>query len=107
MGKNSNVSVDPPGRTPEARENQLIALAVDEAEKRLRNGTASSQLLTHYLKLATVKERKELEILEAKKRLYTAKAEAYDASKKSEELYEKVLEAMKIYSGVDDEYYEE
>lgn len=107
MGKRKELPVDPPGRTPEARENQMIALAMDEAEKRLRDGTASSQILTHYLKLATVKERKELEILEAKKRLYNAKAEAYDASKKSEELYEKVLEAMKIYSGVDDDFYDE
>jgi hypothetical protein len=80
---------------------------MDEAERRLRDGTATSQLLTHYLKLATVKERKELEILEAKKRLYNAKADAYDASKKSEALYEKVLEAMKLYTGVEDDFYDE
>ena len=51
-----------PAFTPEARENQLIALAVDRAEKQLRDGTASSQVITHYLKLGASKEKDRLEI---------------------------------------------
>ena len=53
-----------PALTPEARENQLISLAVDLAEKQLQEGTASSQVITHYLKLGSTKEKIEKEILE-------------------------------------------
>ena len=65
-----------PALTPEARENQMISLAVDLAEKQLREGTASSQVITHYLKLSTSKERLERDILEKQKELSTAKTEA-------------------------------
>ena len=58
-----------PALTPEARENQLISLAVDLAEKQLQEGTASSQVITHYLKLGSTKERIEREILEKQKEL--------------------------------------
>ena len=58
-----------PALTPEARENQLVALAVDLAEKQLREGTASSQVITHYLKIGSTKERIEKEILEKQKDL--------------------------------------
>ena len=64
-----------PAITPEARENQMIALAVDLAEKQLIEGTASSQVITHYLKLATTKEKIEREILEKQKELIVAKTE--------------------------------
>lgn len=93
-----------PALTPEARENEMIALAVDLAEEQLRNGTASSQVITHYLKLGSTKERIEKEILERQKDLITAKTESLQAARKSEADYEKVLEALKRYSGQDDDY---
>lgn len=89
----------PPARTPEARENQLIALAMDLVEKRLRNGTATSQETTHFLRLATVNSKLEREILERQKDLITAKTEALKSQKRTEELYANALEAMRSYAG--------
>ncbi len=88
-----------PAITPEARENQMIALAVDLAEKQLIEGTASSQVITHYLKLATTKEKIEREILEKQKELIVAKTENLQSAKKIEELYSNALKAMQNYSG--------
>lgn len=88
-----------PAFNPEARENQLISLAVDLAEKQLREGTASSQVITHYLKLGSTKERIEKEILEKQKDLITAKTEALQSQKRIEELYADAIGAMKRYSG--------
>lgn len=94
--------------TPEARENQLIALAVDLAEKQLKEGTASSQVITHYLKLGSTKERIEKEILEKQKELISAKTESLKSSQRTEELYERAIKAIRAYSGgeevEDDEY---
>jgi len=89
----------PPATTPEARENQMISLAVDLAEKQLLAGTASSQVVTHFLKLATSKELLEREILIEQKKLLIAKTEAMESSKRVEDLYVKALGAMKSYSG--------
>ena len=89
----------PPGTTPEAREKQLICLAVDLAERQLSEGTASSQVITHYLKLATTKERLEKEKLEKENELLKAKTEALQSAKRVEELYENALNAMRSYSG--------
>lgn len=91
-----------PAITPEARENQLIGLAVDLAEKQLLEGTASSQVITHYLKLATQKEKLEREILEAQKDLAVAKKEMYQSQKASEEMYREAIKAMRNYSGEGD-----
>ncbi len=88
-----------PATTPEGRENQLIALAVDCAEEQLRNGTASSQVICHYLKLGSTRERLEKEMLEKKVELMTAQKESLDASQRIEELYSKALDAMRLYSG--------
>lgn len=88
-----------PGMSVEARENQLISLAVDLAEKQLREGTASSQVITHYLKLGSTKERIEKEILEKQKDLITAKTEALNSAKRIEELYTDALNAMRAYRG--------
>jgi len=88
-----------PALTPEARENQLIYLATDLAEQQLRDGTASSQVITHYLKLGSSKERIEKEILEKQKDLIVAKTEAMQSVKHVEELYANAIEAMKTYSG--------
>jgi hypothetical protein len=89
----------PPATTPEARENQLIALAVDLAEKQLLKGTASSQVISHYLKLGSTKEKLEKEILEKKKELMTAQTEAIQSQKRVEELYKNALDAMRSYGG--------
>ena len=108
--KNSNSSRQiRPALTPEARENQLISLAVDLAENQLQEGTASAQVITHYLKLGSTKERIEKEILEKQKELITARTEALQSSKKIEELYTNAISAMRRYSGQsgeqdDDEY---
>lgn len=88
-----------PAATPEARENQMIALAVDLAEKQLLEGTASSQVITHYLKLGSTKEKIEKEILEKQKELIAAKTESLQSAKRVEELYANALLAMKTYSG--------
>ena len=88
-----------PATTPEARENQLISLAVDLAEKQLIDGTASSQVITHYLKLGSTKERIEREILEKQKALIEAKTENLQSAKRIEELYTNAINAMKNYSG--------
>lgn len=88
-----------PAATPEARENQMIALAVDLAERQLMEGTASSQVITHYLKLGSTKERIEKEILEKQKELIEAKTESLQSAKRVEELYTNALLAMKTYSG--------
>ena len=90
-----------PALTPEARENQLISLAVDLAERQLQDGTASSQVITHYLKLGSTKERIEKEILEKQKELITAKTEALQSAKRIEELYSHAITAMRKYSGQD------
>ena len=88
-----------PAKTPEARENQLVNLAVDLAEKQLLAGTASSQVMTHYLKLGSTKERIEKEILQEQKTLLIAKTDAMHSAKKVEELYQNALDAMRAYSG--------
>lgn len=88
-----------PALTPEARENQLIFLATQLAEKQLKEGTASSQVITHYLKLGSTKERIEKEILEKQKDLISAKTEALQSTKRIEELYANAITAMRNYSG--------
>lgn len=89
----------PPATTPEARENQLVSLAVDLAEKQLAKGTASSQVITHYLKIGSTKERIEKEILLKQKDLIQAKTDAIQSAKKIEALYANALSAMRMYSG--------
>ena len=88
-----------PALTPESRENQLISLAVDLAEKQLSDGSASSQVISHYLKLGSSKERIEKEILEKKKELIIAKTENLQSAQRIEELYENALNAMRNYNG--------
>ena len=88
-----------PALTPEARENQMISLAIDLVEKRLLDGSASSQETTHFLKLATTKAKLEKEILEKQKELLAAKTESLKSAKRVEELYSKALKAMQNYQG--------
>ena len=88
-----------PALSPEARENQLISLAVDLAERQLIEGTASSQVVTHYLKLASSREKLEKEKLERENELLRAKTNQIESTKKVEELYAQAMSAMKDYSG--------
>lgn len=89
-----------PAATPEARENQMIALATDLAEKQLRKGTASAQVITHYLKLGTEKARLENEKLENENELLKAKVETLQSQQRSEELYREAINAMRSYAGL-------
>ena len=91
-----------PALTPEARENQMISLAVDLAQKQLMEGTASSQVITHYLKLGSTKERIEKEILEKQKQLIEAKTQSLQSAQRIEELYTDALNAIRKYSGQGD-----
>lgn len=92
-----------PADTPEARENQLISAAVNLAEKQLLEGTASPSVITHYLRLASVRERLEREKLERENEVLRAKAEALESNKRTEELYDQAIAAMRSYSGLVDE----
>lgn len=102
--KTLSVPPFPPARTDEERENQLISLAIDRAEQQLRDGTASSQVITHYLKLGSSKERLEKEMLKQEVALKQAKTEALQSAKKVEELYSKALSAFREYNGVEEIY---
>lgn len=93
----------PPARTPEEEENYMIGIAVKAAEKQILSGKASSQLLTHYLKLATVKERLEKEKLEAEVELIKAKKESLESQKQLEALYGDAIKAFAIYTGNDED----
>ena len=96
-----------PQSSPEARENQLISLAYDLAEERLRNGTATSQEVVHFLRLGSIRERKELELVEKKIELDTAKTEALKSAKRIEELYSDAINAFRSYSpSISEEYYD-
>ena len=88
-----------PADTPEARENQMIALATNLAEKQLIEGTASSQVITHFLKLGSTKEQLELEKLKRENRLLEAKSEALESAARVEELYAEAIKAFGIYHG--------
>lgn len=93
----------PPAISPEGRENQMISLAVDLAEKQLIEGTASSQVISHYLKLGSTKERLEKEILEEQIELLKAKTDSMRSAKRVEELYKNALNAMKAYRSNSDQ----
>lgn len=101
-GEYFNNRVFSEAKTEEARENQMIELTKDLVEYRLRNGTASSQETTQYLKLGSVKARLELEVLEKQKELLEAKITAVKESKTSSEKLDEALKAFKKYSGNED-----
>ena len=88
-----------PALTPEARQNQLISLAIDLVEKRLIEGTASSQETTHFLKLASTKVHLEEQILEKQKDLIEAKTKSLQSTERIEELYKEAMSAFRRYSG--------
>lgn len=101
-GSSDTVPKMRPALTPEARELQMIDLAVSLAEKQLQDGTASSQVITHFLKLATEKTKLEQEKLRQDIRLQEAKTESLHSAKRVEELYTNALNAMRNYNGQGD-----
>lgn len=106
--KKNTERTSPPAMSLEARENQLILLATNCAEEQLRNGTASSQVITHYLRLGTTRERLEQERLRQENELAKAKTESIQASKHSDELYQEALNAFRSYGGYgNDEDYDD
>lgn len=101
----------PPATTPEARERELIALAVDLVEKQLREGTASAQVQLHYLKLATQRSKLEEKRLDNENALLKARVNQIDSNRANEELFTNAINAMKAYSPhssdeEDDDYYD-
>lgn len=98
----SNTVKSRPALTPEAREGQMISLAVDLAEQQLRDGTASSQVITHFLKLGSTREKLEKERLEEENRLLKAKTKMLENAEEVKVLYEEALRAMRNYSGQGD-----
>jgi hypothetical protein len=95
----------PPATTPEGREHQLISLSVDLAERQLKDGTASSQTINHYLKLGSTREKLEQERLVRENDLLKAKVEAMESVKRIEELYKTALDAMRSYAGHESQEY--
>lgn len=89
-----------PATTPEERENELVSLSHDVAEKQMRSGTASSQVITHFLKLGSTRERLEQQRLEHENELTRVKIEAIESQKRVEELYREALTAMRSYAGL-------
>lgn len=102
-----------PATTEEDRENQLVSLAIDLAEKQLAEGTASSQVITHYLKLGSTREKLEQDRLRRENELLMARVDTLASAKKVEELYSAALQAMRSYAGQlgtggeEDDYYDE
>lgn len=90
-----------PALTPEAKENEMIALATMEAERRLRDGTASPQIIVHYLKLGSTKTELEREKLKAENKLLHAKTDYIESNARIEELYQNAMNVFGIYSGKD------
>ena len=95
-----------PALSPEARENQMIALAVDLAEQQLIDGTASAQVITHFLKLGTTKAELEKEKIRKETELLGTKIHMADSIEEQKKLAEDAIKAMRNYSGTgeDDEY---
>lgn len=96
-----------PALSPKAKENQMISYAMDLAEEQLRNGTASSQVITHFLKLGSERERLERERLEEENKLLRAKTKALEDQKEIKVLYADALKAMRRYSGQEDDFNDE
>ena len=91
-----------PATTPEAREMQVVSQAIDLAEKQIQSGTASSQVITHFLKLGSSREQLEQQRIAHENELLKVKRESLESAKRVEELYEKAIGAMRQYQGVDE-----
>lgn len=106
MAKKQTEPAHKPATTPEQIENECISLAFEEARKRLANGTATSQLITEFVRAGSYKRELEIEELKNKNELLLAKVKTLESQRSSEEIAAKALEAMKTYMGQgdDDEY---
>lgn len=93
----------PPATTVEGRENQMISLAIEQAEKMMREGNAPAQIITHYLKLATTRERLEQEKLAQENELLRAKRDSIASGQRMEALYEDAIKAMRSYQGQEED----
>lgn len=93
----------PPATTPQARENQMIALTVDLVEKQLRDGTASSQVMTHYLRQSSGEEQLKRAKLEQEVELLRAKVAQIESGQRIEELYDNAIHAMRSYQGQEED----
>jgi len=91
-----------PATTPEQREHQVISQAIDLAEQQIRAGTASSQVITHFLKLGSSREQLEQERVRHENELLKVKRESLESAARVEELYTKAIESMRMYQGVDE-----
>jgi hypothetical protein len=88
-----------PATTLESRENQVVAAAFDLAEQQIREGKASSQVITHFLKLGSTREQLEKERLKHENELLKARTENLASQARVEELYKGALAAMRVYQG--------
>lgn len=100
-------TVSRPATTPEGRENQLVSLAIDLAEKQLRDGTASAQVISKFLQLGSTREKLEQERLRKENELLSARVEQLQSAKRMEEIYVQALNAMRSYAGHDTQEYED
>lgn len=94
----------PPPTSPEMVENRLVSLAYDLAEKQLMAGTASPTTINHFLKLGSTRAELEKTKLENENALLHARTENLESQARSEEKYDAVIEAIKRYSGNQEEY---
>lgn len=98
-----NAETSKPRRTraisPEARENQLVALAYDEAERQIKSGEASSQIISHFLKIGSTREKLEKQLIAENVEVQKAKREAMAAAQRIEQVYSEALDAMRQYNG--------
>lgn len=103
MVKENNKKRKPrPRMSAEEQENYMISLATDLAEKQLREGTAKSQVIVHYLKLGTLQHEREMDKLEQEVKQLRAKTEAIESSQRIEDLYADAIAAVRRYQGVPD-----
>jgi hypothetical protein len=93
----------PPATSPEVQEARMVNMAYKLAERQMMEGTASSQVITHFLKLGSSREKREMEKLEEENKLLRAKTESLESAKHVEELYAEAIKSMKKYSGHEDE----
>lgn len=93
-----------PALSPEAQESRMISLAMDLAEQQLLDGTASSQVITHFLRIGSLEYEKKIEKLEKENELLRAKADALESVQRQEKVYQDAIDAMREYSGVGEVY---
>lgn len=97
-GTNTEVN-RPPAMTAEGHQNYMISLAMSCAEKQMKEGSASSAVICHYLKLASKKEDIELEKAKAELELMRAKTKQIESQEASDRMYAEALRSLGLYKG--------